>query len=417
MKRKPYIQSKLPRLARDEGGFAMLWTLIAMIGLSFLAVAAHHISSTERIISENFEVEALGRYAADGALSRFFAEFVPTSSIIDEVEYDTDDPTDPDEGGDDEDAEDAVSYALKDFSGAALTPRTFPYGLNSVSVKPTKLVESRFGDIYMVEATAVIEDAAGEVTADRVVRTFARLNPFVKPWGAMTAPNGVVANPGSKHLHLDGKAKGKCGGEDISPLTVPFEGADLDNAEKLHLKPKDSEIDDSAESYQELIDALDMQVQWNALTNPAYYEGMNVFVIPDDYPDLNSVPKQDKSSWPTVLVRGDLVVDGVKIKNRGALIVQGSITLGPDNKSKLDWRGTIITGKELVVTGDAHLHAKGAVITGLNCTEAEIDARECRNVLDGKHVSVKYHPCDVEASMVQLLTLRQVAPSRHTRLY
>ncbi len=111
------------------------------------------------------------------------------------------------------------------------------------------------------------------------------------------------------------------------------------------------------------------------------------------------------------------MVNGVKIKNRGALIVEGSITLGPDKKSKLDWRGTIMTGKELTIDGMAHLHAKGAVITGLDCTQAAIDAGLCRNVLDGKHTSVKYQPCDVEAAMAQLLTLRQVTPSRHTRLY
>ena len=411
MKRKPYTQSTQPPLARDERGFAMLWTLIAMMGLTFLGVAANHISSTERIISENFEVEQMGLYAADGAISQFLAAFVPIADITDpEFTYAAPDGDPSDELWVD---------ALEEFSGADLVPRSYSYGLTSVAVTPIKLVESRFGDIYMVEATATITNAAGDVITDRVLRTFARLNPFMSQWGAMTAPNGVVVNAGSEHFHMDGEAKGACGFEDASPLTTPNGEADYAAASKKHIKPSEDDIDTSTDSYSELLDSLDMQVPWSQLTDPATYAGMDLIIIPDDYAELTDVPEQSGSSWPTVLVRGDLVLDGAskKVKNRGALIVEGTITVGPSANSKLDWRGTILSGEEMIVTGDAHLHAKGTVTTGLDCGQAAIDAGLCRNVLDGKHMGVTYQPCDAEAAMAQLLTLQQVTPSRHTRLY
>jgi hypothetical protein len=252
----------------------------------------------------------------------------------------------------------------------------------------------------------------------------------------MIAPNGLIAEAGAEHVHLDGKKKGKgCGVVNgAAPLVVPAGMVDLSGASKLHIKPAPknatyaemmAELDQTTTSYNELMDSLDMRIPWDQLVNPATWAGADVIIVPDDvaqfkFIDFSGMPK---TRWPVVLVRGNLNITSKLAKGRGMLIVDGELKLlGPGNDVKLDWRGMILTGKEIDIAA-GHLHAKGVVITGLNCTAAELAAGTCINRVQDppgatkNHLGVKFHACDALAAALQMMVLRPVTPTRHTRLY
>ncbi len=432
MRRKPTKERE--RAPSDEGGVALIWVLLAVVGLSFMGITANHIAQGSQFITENFEHEARAQYAAAGSLEEYFSTFaaVGLTSELEETYIDTA------EVGDEALEDDSESDALEDYLGSDLTPRTYSYGDIVTSVRPLKLIESLEGDVYLLRVAASVVDARGlRPSAERELRTIGRIEPFVNLIGPMIAPNGLIADPGAEHLHLDGKKKGKgCGVVvDAAPLVVPAGMADLSGASKLHIKPapKDAtydemmaELDQSAGSYDELMDSLDIRVPWDVLVDPATWAGADVIIVPDDvaqfkFIDFDAMPK---NRWPVVLVRGDLHVNSKLMKGRGMLIVDGALRIGngaPD-QPKLDWRGMIMTGKELDIW-EGHLHSKGALITGLNCTPAELAAGTCvnrlRNPPDPKqnHLGVKFHACDALAALSQMMVFRPMTTSRHTRLY
>jgi hypothetical protein len=102
------------------------------------------------------------------------------------------------------------------------------------------------------------------------------------------------------------------------------------------------------------------------------------------------------------------------MKGWGMLVVTGNLTI---SNKKLDWRGIILTGKALNVTGTAHLHEHGAVAAGLDCTNADALLGLCKVNFTGAHLGVAYAQCEAEAAWAQMLVLRPLTPSRHTRLY
>ncbi len=429
MKRKPTEERERPQ--SGEGGVALVWALLAIVGLSFMGIAANHIAQGSQFISENFEHEARAQYAAAGALEQYFASFA-AASITNELEVTY---TDTSLLGYDELEDDIVSDALEDFYGNDLQTRSYTYGNIAISVDPLKIVESFQGDVYLLRAAASVADVRGvRPSAERELRTLARVRTFVTMLGPMITPNGLIAEAGSDHIHMDGKRKGKgCGVGDVTaPLVVPAGTADLSGASRLHINPapKDAtydemmaELDQSASSYEELMDSLGMRIPWNKLVDPATWSGADAIIIPDDVASLDLIDfaGMPKSRWPVVLVRGDLDISSKLSKGRGMLIVDGELRIGPGADPKLDWRGMIMIGKRFeIIYG--HLHSKGVLITGLDCTDAELAAGTCTNVLrdpggEESHLGTKFHVCDAEAAAGQLMVLRPMTPTRHTRLY
>ncbi len=429
MKRKPIKERERPQ--SDEGGVALMWALLAIVGLSFMGIAANHIAQGSQFISENFEHEARAQYAAAGALEQFLTSFVSVS-VTNELEITY---VDTAEVGEEALEDDLESDALEDFVGSDLLRRTYTYGNIITSVSPLKTTESLQGDVYLLRVTASVPDARGvRPSAERELRTVARVSPFISLLGPMVAPNGIIAEAGAEHVHLDGKKKGKgCGVENsAAPLVVPVGTADLSGALKLHIKPAPKgatyaelmdELDQTTSSYQELMDSLNMRVPWDMLVDPLTWAGADAIIVPTDvaqfkFIDFSGMPK---TRWPVVLVRGDLRVNSKLSKGRGMLIVDGELEInGP--QAKLDWRGMILTGKRLDIRA-GHLHSKGILITGLNCTTAELADGSCTNVVRDppdpikNHLGVKFHACDALASLTQMMVLRPVTPTRHTRLY
>ena len=69
MKKKPTKERERPQ--SDEGGVALVWALLAIVGLSFMGIAANHIAQGSQFITENFEHEARAQYRAAGTLEQY----------------------------------------------------------------------------------------------------------------------------------------------------------------------------------------------------------------------------------------------------------------------------------------------------------------------------------------------------------
>jgi hypothetical protein len=413
---------------RNERGAALLWTLMTVLVVAMLGVAAYYLSSQDRLIGDNFENGYRATYTADNALSEYYAKFVPASDLslapIESVVVDQDSVNC---GGTtsncEADDEGAVDSSASEYDGADLTDDSFSVAGGTVWITPTKAVESQNGDVYLLEAVSQLTDIRHRPASTRAVRTFAQLTSPVRVYAALEAPNGVNVQPPGDHFHLDGMKKAKCGsGAHVGAITAPSGTVTINNkVKKVHLNPDDEAVDtNSTDTYQELKDS--MGVDWTLLSNPASFSALtNVIKVPTNYASVAAIPfntMNKNTLWPVVHVTGDVNIT-TNVKGWGMLIITGGLNV---TAGKLDWRGIILTGKATTVSGTAHLHSRGMMATGLGCTAAELANAVgippyCKNLFTGGHWGVKYEQCDLEAAWSQLLVLRPLTPSRHSTLF
>lgn len=392
---------------------ALVWAIIAVMMVALLAVAATLLTTGETLVNENFSAGDQALYVADEALSQFYANFRPSDNlnlpVITSIEIDT-------VSGDID-----TTNVFGDYGGADLKVTDLTFDSAWVRVTPTKLLGSQYGDVYLLEAEATIADPRpNRPLTVRWLRTYAEILPPIYVRAALSAPSGITGLSTGNRLTLHGGKVGKCGsGNSIPSLAVPAGQYSLKN-KKTEIQ-KDATgvgIDSSTESYQELKDSL--HVDWTQLTSDSTYARAPLaIVIPRDYASLAAVPWNTFSKanvWPNVLVHGDVTITA-DLHGFGMLVVDGALTI---THGVLNWNGLIMTGKALTVRdapAKAHLHAHGAVATGLNCTAAELAAGTCDDVLAGEHIGVDYALCDVQSAWAGVLGLRPLTPSRHTRFF
>jgi hypothetical protein len=428
-----HIRSRLGIARGPRRGIALMWALIGITIICLLSVAAVHLARGERMVNDNFDSGRRALYLADQALSQFYADFRPTTNLsIPVISAVVDDAAEAAE-----EVEDGATEEVSGtYEGADLKVSNMSFENGDAIVTPYKIVESQFGDVYLLEASAAIYDARSDrPDANRTLRTYASLVPPFKLRAALMAPGGVnapapgkVAKDGSitgcqqcDHFHLDGGKKGKCGsGISVPALAEPAPGNNLPKSAKVHIKVgKDGVgvgIDSTTDTYKELMDSL--HVDFPAMLQDGYYAGVTNFVdVPRDYPTVAAVFAANAYSraslWPVVVVHGDVVINS-SVKGFGLLVVEGSLSI---TGSKLDWRGVIMTGKGMTVSGTAHLHSHGAVAVGLNCSTSEAANGTCAVNFTGSHLGIAYAQCEAEAAWSQMLTLRPLTPSRHSRLF
>jgi hypothetical protein len=429
-----------PRLGIARGprrGIAIMWALIGITIIALLSVAAMHLARGEQMVNDNFDSGRRALYLADQALSQFYADFKPTKNLALPMVA-TEPVTDSSEAAEELEEDAASDSVAGTYEGADLKVSNLSFESGDAIITPYKIVESQFGDVYLLEASAAIYDARTDrPDAVRTLRTYANLVPPFKLRAALMAPGGINAGPPGKgdakkgtwtgcpqgqcdHFHVDGGKKGKCGsGISVPAIAEPRLGLAAIQSSRAHIKfaKNGVGIDSTTDDYRELVDSLDIGFQ--GMTEDSYYTGVSNFVdIPRDYPNVAAVfaagsPFTRNALWPVILVHGDVVINS-SVKGFGMLVVDGSLTL---SGGTTNWKGLILTGKELNVTGNAHLHSTGAVAVGLNCTNGEANSGRCDVNFTGAHLGVKYAQCEAEAAWAQMLVLRPLTPSRHSRLF
>src|SRR6186997_1470212 len=115
---------------RNERGAALLYTLMTVLVVALLGVAAYYLSSQDRLIGENFDNGYRATYGADNALSTYYAKFVPSADLtLPEIESDVVDQDSVLCGGTtsncEADDDGAVDTTLAEYDGADLTYTSF----------------------------------------------------------------------------------------------------------------------------------------------------------------------------------------------------------------------------------------------------------------------------------------------------
>lgn len=435
MRTTPLPGARRPAAGARRGS-ALAWAMTGLTVLGVLAVAASLLAAKDRGNAENFDQSGRAFYAADGAMQQYFADFNPLTDLspippYQEVtlQWDTAGSTACPSGHSRNASGICVANALETeldsvitdttYYGGQLQPRDLSNLRATISLLPIKVMESRYGDVYQLQVTSTLKSGStSHPSAARVVRTYARLAPPLYVRGALTAPNGLTTQKSADHIHIDGSRtkKDQCGsGTAIPALAVPKGQYSL-QGNKLHIYPTayPDVIDDTTATWQELVDST--HAAWSFLTDTTLYKRYPRIVrVPKDYAKFDAINWKtlpNTSTWPVIQVTGDLSINR-DIQGWGALIVTGKLTLN----RKLDWQGVIITGNELVLDNKAHLHLKGAALTGLACLASDIAKGACRDNVKDEHLGIVYRQCNVDKALLQLYTMEPYMRSRHTRLF
>jgi hypothetical protein len=314
-----------PRLGIARGprrGIAIMWALIGITIIALLSVAAMHLARGEQMVNDNYDSGRRALYLADQALSQFYADFKPTKDLsIPLIAAEVTDATEAAEELEEDTAADSVSGT---YEGADLKVSNMNFESGDAIVTPYKIVESQFGDVYLLEASAAIYDARTDrPDAVRTLRTYASLVPPFKIRAALMAPGGINAPapgvwdtkkstwtgsgcPSCDHFHVDGGKKGKCGsGISVPAIAEPRIGLTKIESAKAHIKfaKNGVGIDSTTDTYQELIDSL--HVDFPPMLQDSYYTGVSNFVdVPRDYPSVAAVFASNNFSrnalWPVI---------------------------------------------------------------------------------------------------------------------
>jgi hypothetical protein len=418
----------VPRSGRGRArrGAALLMAIIGLFAVALLATAAVQLTVTESTMQQNAQAGTQALYMADQGLSRYFQSWSPGSNLSGPLDLMTVIDT--------TDGEIDTSQVLADFGGGDLKSSDIVLGETTVRITPSKVMLSPVGDLYQVEATStIIDPRPNRPPAVRSLRSYAQMDPPIAIRAALMAPGGLYAFKGnSNRIVLKGNKKVKCGVSTSVPgLATPAGVYDYKDAKKRDIGQSVNGVghDSSTASYDELRDSL--HYNWSQLSNAATYVNVpNSIVIPRDYPSLTAIPFKNFTRagfWPVILVQGDLnITSGKETKGFGMLVVTGSLNV---KNGVLKWDGLVLTGGRLTVVDgkdESHTHIKGAVAAGLGCvTNGDVASGKCRVELgadtkkdgEGEHLGVDFSLCNVEASVMGMMMLRPVTPTRHLRLY
>lgn len=411
---------RAPATARR--GTALLFAIIGIVLVALLAASALRMVGGERLVLENAQAGTQAAYLADQALSQFYENYRPGDNL--------EEPTAIEvlKDGDDED----TSFVFSDYSSTDLKAADIVAGDATVRITPTKLLASDQGDLYMLDARVLSSDprSSRPVTA-RTMRTFATVGAPVTVQAALTAPGGLYVLGGAKkaeRLDLKGLRVDKCGvGANVPGLATPATRYAYKDAKEVRIEPSDKGQvghDSTTDSYGELVDSLN--VRWAVVSSAASYgqSSTHLTVTPAQFGLINWSQFNKRKVWPTILVTGDVNITA-GYKGFGMLTVTGSLNV---QQGVFKWDGLVVTGKKLTVANalaggkDAHTHIKGAVVAGLDCTEVQAAAGDCRVEFgapgkEAEHLGVAYSGCNVRAAMAAMMVLRPTAASRHARLF
>lgn len=344
-----------------EGGFALVVTLLALMGITLLAGAGYLLSSTDYRINQSHRAATQAFYVADAGLQHFLAEGRART--------------------------DTVAYAHPEGSAEVWASR-----LIDVDEEAT---------LYRVTARGRHEPAEGGV-AERTVHAVALLKaaPFNMN-SAFTAPPGLVKNGVAGVLSgYDASLPGECPGapNDLTGLEVPPGGLQVNGAgggvgAGGGTPPGffgDPPIDDT-QAAQDLLDQTG--IDWTALKTGAYATADYVY-SQDGYPSfVTDVPLDE---WPMVVLDQPSFRVNPTHSGRGTLVVHGDLILD----GSFQWDGIILVGGQFISNGFNTV--EGAIVAGLNMLEGETVAE---SQLGNGTWSYQYHSCNVMAALKGIGTL------------
>lgn len=360
---------------RGQGGFALLVSLIAIVGLTALATGGFLLASSERQVSSNHQAVVEAFYLANAGLN----DYLGTQS--------GEPPAGP------------TTYG------------PFVYEDGSATVTVTRV--STTGDpgdpgLYQITSEGRFDPTGAGNPVIRAVNALALLDPTTVPDFDAAVTSGAGVRKRGDSGEIDGRDA--CGLESArAGLRVPEEGYEQNGS---------GEVVFGDPPVEEIADPLDFDGDGSTDDEERWWNGMldgtgvdHDYVVEDgDFPDTGG------EGMPVTYVDRDDVSLGPEASGQGLLIVRG----GAELLGGFDWDGIILVGGS--ITDDGVGEVEGAVITGLNRLRGETvgaddleDDTGGDDGLEGTR-SFQFHSCYVEQVQRASALLAQVPGTWHERM-
>lgn len=340
-----------PRRARNEGGFALILVLIALVGLTTLGVGGWLLSDSGYKASRAHRTSTQAYYLANTGLERF----------------------------------------LGTHQGPMPASRTFTFSDGTALVTTSRLrILNPLQSVWLVHSEGRHPLPKGG-TATRTVGTIAILDAdsFNFP-SAFSSATGITKNGAAGTITgIDQSDSGDCpeaGAKDTNGVMTP-DSAFYTQSGGAQLvpdgSPKDTAVAPSAEA---VLDSTG--IDWQSMVNGETLE-FDYRVPPDDWPNYDSIPE---SEWPVVYVdnKDSEYTVGPSHDGRGTLIVRGDLKMDGD----FDWKGPVLVGGKL--TTDGFQTVEGGITSGFNLQLGEDVGQS--SIGNGSK-SIQFHNCYNHAAM------------------
>ena len=307
-----------------DGGFALALVLLALVGMTTLAMAGFLRVNTDYRITQNHRASIHAFNVADAGR----AQYLGAGKL------------DPD----------TLTYAYAD--GAA-----------DVWTEPLVAVDDS-STLYRVVSSGVHQAPEGGVANRRTTSVVIHKAVAFNVNAAVTAPAGLQKNGTSGDVDgNDDSTPSDCpvgGDEDLPGLMVPPGGFSQNgngNGNGGGGSPPgfagNPAIDDTQSALQ-MVQALG--INWQGMLDGSFAEADYV-VSSDGYPNFASLPSDE---WPLILYDSPNASIGAGETGRGTLVFPGNVTFN----GNFDWDGLILIGGSFTSNGKQEVY--GSVVAGLN---------------------------------------------------
>lgn len=358
------------RRARGERGFALLVSLIAIVGLTALATGGFFLADSEQKTSTNHHASVEAFHLAEAGLSEY----------------------------------------LGNTSGQPATGWYGPYEYPDADGEAAVLVErvgtTRDGqDLYRVLSEGRYRpDGPNPVTRQVGRITVLNLGTLPTPPASVTSGGGITKNGTSGKI--SGVNPDSCGGGDRAGVRVPEDPGYTGKEDPLEGTPL-------ADSVSNPFDFLpDPPDEW--------WQGMiDGTTVPHDYtlksddsssnwPDFSTV----EEDMPVTYVDKNSIELGDNEDGRGLLIVRGDVTF----KGEFDWDGVILIGGAVTDQGQGQI--QGGVMTGLNVLLGQSVSQDDLEDTDTLNGTKKYlfNLCIIQQVQNATATLAGVSSTWHEEI-
>ena len=346
-----------PRAAGQDG-FALVVVLLALVGLTAMAVGGWLMTGSDYKASRAQRTSVQALFVANSGLEQFLATHqgpVPTS------------------------------------------PVTFSYADGTAEISADTLQKvNPLQSVWRIRSvgTHTLPDGG---TARRTVQTIAVLNgqTFKFP-SSFSSATGITKNGNAGTITgYDQATSTDCpqgGSEDTNGVATPPSPYDYQQSGGGgSLVPEG--VKDTAQfaSQTELLEATG--VDWEAMVAGELLQ-FDYTIPPDSWPDYSSIPSDE---WPVIYVDNPGSEFTVSNGNdgRGTLIVRGDLKMDGD----FDWKGPIMVGG--AITTDGFQTVEGGITSGFNLLLGESVAQS--SIGNGSK-SIKFHSCNNHDAMKHTAT-------------
>jgi hypothetical protein len=353
------VQQRL-RQAKEENGFALAVTLLALLALTAISTAGFLLSHTDLRVSQNHRSSVDAFYMADAGLANYLARG--------NVSTDT-----------------QVYH--------------FPSGSTYVWGEPLVDVNDASA-LWRVLSRSAYTRLDGLGASRMLSRTVLEAPAPFNLYAAVIAPGGLNKNGAAGLVSgFDAATPADCsigGTQNVAGLVVPPGGLSargLLNARSPSSPPGAPPTRgfagnpgvDSSQVAMAMLQAT--KIPWQSLIT-GNYVGFDYVVSQTGYPSFRTqVPQGD---WPVILVDQPGYRMNPTMSGRGTLIVLNDLALS----GNLQWDGIILVGDD--VTSNGRQTVRGAVVAGLNLM---LNQSTVKPVQANGNWDFQYHSCNIRLAL------------------